>query len=526
MTQKYFRGIGQLPFQYFGFANEVYKILEKTKQIQKLENIYQLGSIKDAYNSEHRRSEYVKIQIAFITKLTSDSKGKGGLSSKFKAISFNPTRAEVLQSLVLLHNIGHMNGTFCNEAGLLYELRTNNEYKSIFKQSLKSKIAKDLLEYNIKDWDINSFYKVLIYFNVSGLNIRTNQKTKIYEILDWYFDKSRDKDKIDDLYKLIRIISFLYLDLENSFIPLSLPMDQIVKSWEANPDIWFDNQSIEYKFILNMHDSISELLYFNEKVAPYKIYSFNKAKEYFKDIRNIKQLREKVKHIERFIYSETKNISFVFEKENIDDELIKNKDIYIEKLNNNYKVSVDVTNSVMKKLSPILYNHLENFSKNEFELFIKSLFNYMFCFEVILNFKYLDKKLFVSDKGSKAAAKSLEKELKSYKDVNYAVEELQILSQSINKQTHAGKVVSLLGSIEIVKKENKKSVTDLDGLAFLINKTNMSILISESKFHKRGSQTKASNQLKKRMRELGVNKNINIIQNGAYVVLDKEVING
>ncbi|WP_066354370.1 hypothetical protein [Aliarcobacter skirrowii] len=524
MTQRYFRGIGQLPFQYFGFANEVYKILEKTKQIQKLENIYQLGSIKDAYNSEHRRSEYLKIQIALITKLTYDSKGKGGLSSKFKAISFKPSRAEVLQSLVILHNIGHMQGTFCNEAGLLYELRTNNEYKSIFKKSLKSKIAKELFEQILKEWDINNFYKVLIYFNLSGLGIAKEQKTKMYEILDWYFDKNRAKDKIDDVYKLIRIISFLYLDLENSFIPLSLPMDQIVKSWETNPDIWLDNQSIEYKFILNMHDSISELLYFNEKVAPYKVCSFNKAKEYFTNIVNITQLREKIKQIERFTYSEVKNISFVFEKESIDEVFLKNKNAYVEKLNNNYKISVNITNSIMKKLAPILYNSLEYFSKNEFELFVKSLFNYIFCFEVILNFKYLDKKLFVSDKGSKAAAKSLEKELKSYKDVNYAVEELQILSQSINKQTHAGKVVSLLGSIEIVNKETKQSVTDLDGLAFLINKTNISILISESKFHKRSSQTKASNQLEKRMKTLGIDVNVNKLDNGAWVVLDSGVI--
>lgn len=524
MTQKYFRGIGQLPYQYFGVSQEIHALLEKTKQMQKLEHIYQLGSIKDAYNSEHRRSEYVKIQIALMTKLVYDSKGKGGLSSKFKAISFHPTRAEVLQSLVLLHNIGHMQGTFCNEAGLLYALRENTKLKSIFKYSLKSKIAKELLEYTIKEWDVNNFYKVLTYFTLSGLGIAKEQKTKMYEILDWYFLKSRDKDKIDDVYKLIRIISFLYLDLENSFIPLSLPMDQIVKSWEINPDIWLDKQSIEYKFILSMHDSISELLYFNEKVAPYKVESFNKAKEYFTNIVNITNLREKIKQIERFTYSEVKNISFVFEKESIDEVFLKNKNTYVEKLNNNYKISVNITSSIMKQLAPILYNDLEHFSKNEFELFIKSLFNYIFCFEVVLNFKYLDKKrLFISDKGSKTAAKSLKKELKTYKATEYATEEIEVLSQSIERQTHAGKVVSLLGSIEIVNKETKKSVTDLDGLAFLINKTNMSILISESKFHKSGSQTKASKQLEKRMKTLGIDVNVNKLDNGAWVILGGDI---
>ena len=121
---------------------------------------------------------------------------------------------------------------------------------------------------------------------------------------------------------------------------------------------------------------------------------------------------------------------------------------------------------------------------------------------------------------------TFKKELKSYKDVNYAVEELQILSQSINKQTHAGKVVSLLGSIEIVNKKTKKSVTDFDGLAFLINKTNMSILISESKFHKKSSQTKASNQLEKRMKELGISVEINKLDNGAWCIVDSGVLDG
>lgn len=114
-------------------------------------------------------------------------------------------------------------------------------------------------------------------------------------------------------------------------------------------------------------------------------------------------------------------------------------------------------------------------------------------------------------------------QLGSIKD---ATEELAVLSQSIERQTHAGKVVSLLESIEIVNKETKKSITDLDGLAFLINKTNMSILISESKFHKKSSQAKASKQLNERMKTLGIDVNVNKLDNGAWVVLDSGVLHG
>lgn len=47
----------------------------------------------------------------------------------------------------------------------------------------------------------------------------------------------------------------------------------------------------------------------------------------------------------------------------------------------------------------------------------------------------------------------------------------------------------------------------------------MKILISESKLHKSGSQTKASKQLEKRMKTLGIDVNVNKLDNGAWVVL-------
>ena len=60
-----------------------------------------------------------------------------------------------------------------------------------------------------------------------------------------------------------------------------------------------------------------------------------------------------------------------------------------------------------------------------------------------------------------------------------------------------------------------------------INKSNIyENLINESKFHKRSSQTKASKQLEKRMKTLGINVNVNKLDNDAWVVLDSGVLNG
>lgn len=58
-------------------------------------------------------------------------------------------------------------------------------------------------------------------------------------------------------------------------------------------------------------------------------------------------------------------------------------------------------------------------------------------------------------------------------------------------------------------------------MAFLVNKTNVSILVSGSKFQKKGSQSKAKNQLAKRMKELGTDKEVNSFENGAWVILGK-----
>lgn len=249
-------GHGQLLLYSYPYTTYLYGLLEDNNYDAKFHQTYQLGALKNVlHGANYTRYEYIILQLYLIHQLKSNCKNSG-LATKLNCIdklpefTEKPTKAEVLQCLVLLVNMGHFPDTFAASKAWLH-LLSNNKYnvKNGFKAGLQAE-EKKLLDDCINDFNI---YKIH-YINALFLLRRYNNTPKYKElirfasnILKSYINNDEAMIDLWNIYMVIRKIAYLVIDSTYAPIPFKLELSSIVSN-------------LQYLFDVNGENGISQTL--------------------------------------------------------------------------------------------------------------------------------------------------------------------------------------------------------------------------------------------------------------------------
>jgi len=254
-------GYGLVEYQLYPHAQKVFDLLERRGHIERLRNTDHLGTLRDIFpGAHHTRYEYVIAQLALIAELCSTSgpqKEKefrmGGEMKEFDelaSIDAPPSRGEVLQTVVLAANIGHLPSTFAGERALLYHLRENTDARYSFRKGLPEadRSGFDEVLDNFLIHRIHYYIALFLldrYRRPEGAEevVRYCQSV-VRSYLDWSRGARRSENPTWRLYSSIRRFAYLSLDSLYTHIPFSIDLSYIFLSLERYREEVFSSRSI------------------------------------------------------------------------------------------------------------------------------------------------------------------------------------------------------------------------------------------------------------------------------------------
>jgi hypothetical protein len=146
--------LGTLNVGLFPLASKAYYLLDKNGHIQHLKRMNQLGIIRNVYQgAHHSRWEYIMAQLSLVYELATRVNEEGrkieqsyGLSSKNTEISDHQdskaSGADIIQCWILLLNLGHLDGTFSTERGVMRTIQGNVQLRHAFLEGICDTDAK------------------------------------------------------------------------------------------------------------------------------------------------------------------------------------------------------------------------------------------------------------------------------------------------------------------------------------------------------------------------------------------------
>jgi len=242
-------GFGLMQIKLFPHAFHVYKFLEGYNHISRLQQIDQLGPIREVFpGAHHTRYEYLMAQLALITELCHLKDAlPGGVSlssdrrqfGKLSLCNKRPSNGEILMVLALLCNIGHLQTTFSGERALLKFLRDNQRIRKSFRSGLPKEDVW-YFDHVISNFDTHRVNYIIAIFLLNRYRRRKNGN----EIVDFCLsiirsyiqsDFSGQNENIFNLwrlYKNIRRLTYLALDTHYTPVPFSLDLSSIFLNLE------------------------------------------------------------------------------------------------------------------------------------------------------------------------------------------------------------------------------------------------------------------------------------------------------
>lgn len=245
-------GIGNLTAYLFDYTQILYDFIDYYGHIDRLRRINQLGRLRDVFQgAHHNRFEYVFLQLSLISELCQHKRGDLGLSGKrdffgkFDELQKHPSTGELLQCLVLLTNMGYLEGTFSTSRAWLTFLKSDLNAFARFRSGLD---PKDRLSFTqiVNNYDYYNFNIIVALFQLQRYKRKGSDKVSFASsLLRTYLSKESDNIQIVQLRKLydsIRRIAFVTLDSFYAPVPFTLDLSSILLN--------FDNL-IESLFIKN-----------------------------------------------------------------------------------------------------------------------------------------------------------------------------------------------------------------------------------------------------------------------------------
>lgn len=236
-------GYGLLKTRLYPYTQAFFDFLKNYEYDKRFYSIDHLGAIRDIFQGLHNtRYEYIFVQWAFISELIKNEENKGlGLSKGRKEfgrlpnMQNDPSGAEVLQCLILLTNMGHLPGTFAASRAWLHRLKQDSQTRNGFRSGLEEtsyldKVLSDFDTYRIHL--INAQFLLQRYRKFNGYESGRKFVDFGNKIICSYLDKGKNDGEavknLWSLYKVIRQVSYLVLDLHYTPVPLSLDLRSII----------------------------------------------------------------------------------------------------------------------------------------------------------------------------------------------------------------------------------------------------------------------------------------------------------
>lgn len=263
----------------FGEAVELMDILENRGLIEKTKNICQLGTMRFVYpGAHHTRYEYIFTQLMLISNIVA-TKGvrrnvEISLSSalgEYETFGYKISGGALLQCLAMLSNVGHMYDTFTASRILLRQLQESKEsgaeFYRIYRRNLP-KEAQSSFDYFLEK---QNYYKLHL-FNAIHL-MKGIGNTPAYEklsqlgihilaqLLDEKLIKNEATLRIFTLYKKVRKIAYLSVDMIYTPASFGANLNQMIYSISSAVDDLFNDDSVICQSISQLEDIIHKQIY-------------------------------------------------------------------------------------------------------------------------------------------------------------------------------------------------------------------------------------------------------------------------
>ncbi len=236
-------GIGNLTANLFDYTQSLYDFLDNYGHINRLRRINQLGRLRDVFQgAHHNRYEYVFLQLSLISELCQHKRGDLGLSGertfcgKFNEQVKHPTTGELLQCLVLLTNMGYLEGTFSTSRAWLTFLKDNQRAYLNFRKGLDP-IDRPVFKQIIDNYDYYKFNTIVALFQLQRYKRTGLDKVNFAsQLLRMYLSADRSNIQIIQLRKLydsIRQIAFVTLDSLYAPVPFNLDLSSILLNFDS-----------------------------------------------------------------------------------------------------------------------------------------------------------------------------------------------------------------------------------------------------------------------------------------------------
>lgn len=271
----------------YGFANcfligqaiDLIELFESTGIIEKMQNTCQLGTMKYVYpGAHHTRYEYVFTQLMLISNIASVENERRNIElslssnlKEYEVLGYNVSGSALMQCLAILSNAGHMYDTFTADKIILRllcesRLKRTNFYK-IYKRNLPVSIRGKFDEI----LNTGNYYKLHLFhiLHVLGSMCRSNKFKKLCELcsyvstqlIDPSLIKNESTERIFYLYKKIRKIAYLSVDMVYTPASFGANLNRMIYSIASYVDDLFDENSAMNKSIGQLEEIIHQQIY-------------------------------------------------------------------------------------------------------------------------------------------------------------------------------------------------------------------------------------------------------------------------
>lgn len=558
---------GLLSTYMYPYTIKVYDFLNEYKYDEKFHSLKQLGAIQYFFKgAHHTRYEYIFLQWMIVNEMKNKAKGLGlntEINSKNKSFILKghkpPTKAELLQCLTVLTNMGHFPVTY-SASKIWFHVIKQNFLK--IRSALKEGLDEESKKFLDKIIDENDFYKIHLINSLFLLSrYRRKDKNGIVDfsislLNEYVMPRSKDLLEVWTIYQSVRKMAYLYLDSNYAPIPFKIDLSSIILTLESYDTSILNDDSVFHKTL----NEINLLLENNLYLAPNTILigkyegDFIK-KKFFENVKTKLKTSEIKKiltpHINEDclsdIFSSRSNSSintpwdsdlFLNINYNMlnEDKSILNQDIrqleedFTNKLGRNsctvgammppskdslrliFSIRKDYKNKTMKMLDIIkeliTFDNklaLKNYKKSNQDKvehcssLLEYLLKYVFSndFQVTFDFTQKGQVPFFIGSGSKTIAKQMNDYIKKLPaDLNDdLIHEFKTNASFVYNLNYKGLIVAYLGSTKLMKKKESVYTCEIDGLICLPALKKDYFLYIIEAKNKSKSKSEAENQL-------------------------------
>jgi hypothetical protein len=274
-------GYGLVEYQLYPHAKEVWDLLSRKGHIQRFKKTDHLGSLREIFpGAHHTRYEYVIAQLALITELcsmTGHQEQGFQMSSKFDdfgvvdKLDDPPSRGELLQTLVLATNLGHLPSTFAGERAFLRYIAQDSNARYAFRNGVPDQ-DKEGLDNIIRNFSV---YRIHYYISIFLLhryrNAEGNKEVSRFakEVLRGYLSRSEEdgqKFRVTwRLYQSIRRFVYLSLDTLYTHIPFSIDLSNVFLSFERYRDEVLASNSVFQNALKRLEGVMRDAVYLSPR---------------------------------------------------------------------------------------------------------------------------------------------------------------------------------------------------------------------------------------------------------------------